>query len=226
MRTGDNSEIVESHEAIRRRAFELADSGMLEGWEAVRRTLRACFDIENVEHVLGSHFCRLDLDLRCRARRVSGTRAHVGPGRSEDRGGIDHEAHPARGVAPATAGSSTGQLRRRRERAGGRPARSPGLAGDIATLLGDGREFTAIELAQQLGAATRDVQRALRAMLDGGEVRVARRAPRTAGGRTARIFARNPHDAADRNTASGAASGWQRADPVVLRAMDALARHE
>jgi hypothetical protein len=62
-------------------------------------------------------------------------------------------------------------------------------------------------------------------MLDSGEVRVTRRAPRIAGGRAARIFAHNPHDPGDGNADSGAASCWPRADSVVLRAMDALARH-
>ncbi|MCP3713292.1 hypothetical protein M3I54_41635 [Paraburkholderia sp. CNPSo 3274] len=222
---GGDFDIVQSRDAIRQKAFELADSGMLEGWEAVRRTLRACFEIESVEDVLGSPFCRLDLDLRCRAGRVGGVRGHIGPGLAAERDGADRGAHPARGGTPAAASSPTAQRRRCHERTMGHPARPPGLAGNISMLLDEDRECTAIQLAQQLDASPRDVRRALREMLVSGEVYVARRAPRTAGGRTARIFARTPHDPGGENAASGATSCWPRVDPVVLRAMDALARH-
>ncbi|MCP3719951.1 hypothetical protein [Paraburkholderia sp. CNPSo 3281] len=56
MRMECDADIVQTRDAIRQKAFELADSGMLDGWQAVRRTLRACFDIESVEHVHRTDF--------------------------------------------------------------------------------------------------------------------------------------------------------------------------
>ncbi|HTH61248.1 MAG TPA: hypothetical protein VL689_13945 [Paraburkholderia sp.] len=221
MSTVDDREHVDHREAIRRKAFELADSGMLDDWAAIRRTLHACFDIESVEQVLGSPFFRLDLDRRCWAGRARRTQFRRVPAWTDERDDVaDRAGHPS-----PRASSPKARARCDGEHAASAGRRSPVLAADIAALLADGGERTVAQLAAQFGASTRDVQRTLQTMLAADEVHVSGRVQVALGGRAARVFAGGPPPDGGRAVME-ATSSWPKADPVLLRAMDALARHE
>ncbi len=207
------------HETIRQRAFVLADSGTLDDWKAVGRALGTCFDVVDIERVLASRFFRLILDQRCRARREMGIDDQTNAGLTNQEDTSDPAESAVVELAPAHSRPLARQVQADEANTAIHGTVQPRLSGDIAALLADGRELTAAQVAQQLGAAVREVQGALQSMLACDEVHVARRTPRGAGGRSTRIFAMGG------NTVAGATSDWPRADPVVLRAMDALVRH-
>ncbi|CAM2139280.1 hypothetical protein [Paraburkholderia tropica] len=218
MKKYESADKLQRRETIRKMAFLLSDSGALDDWEAVRRALAARFDALDVDRVLASPFLRLILDQRCRACSNRGTD-------HESAFPADQDDEAAPGAAPmddfASAGMSTPVRHQPPDDAcaAARWTAQPCLAGDIAALLADGRKLTAAQLAREIGAALRDIQKALQSMLACEEVHVAQRTPRGAGGRSARIFAIGG------DTVAGSTSSWAKADPVVLRAMDALVRH-
>jgi len=213
MKANDGVNPVECREVIRKRAFELADSGIFDDCEAVKRVLNARFHDAHLHQIFSSPFCRMDIDQRCQAAR---TRA--------DDNAKHITSHLAERAMPASS-RPLASSRRQRPRAPATRRESAALTGAIAGLLADGREMTAMQMAQQVDAGQREVQRALREMLAGQEVRVVRRTPRCAGGRPARIFALAVPDTGGADTAAGLPSCWPKADLVVLRAMDAFARH-
>ncbi len=221
MKESDGIDSTECREIIRRRAFELADSGIFDDWEAIRRALCSRFHDAHLHEIFASPFCRIDIDQRCRTARTSGSRASATPEGNGNREGVKaHLAVRAKRVPPRPMDTR----RQRRRSIPAEHSQSQGLAGAIAALLSGDRELTAPQMAQELGAGQREVQRALRELLANHEVRIARRTPRSAGGRPARIFALGMDG--DASVAASAASCWPKADPVVLRAMDAIARRE
>ncbi|MEX4002060.1 hypothetical protein AB4Y38_24535 [Paraburkholderia sp. EG285A] len=114
MSAGDDIDADEFREVIRRSAFALADSGILDDWEAVRRTLRACFDVADGEHVLVSPVCRLNLNQRCRAGRVEVVNGH-GSRLTGACDGTEHGAYSVQGSASLSAGIVTRRSRSFRE---------------------------------------------------------------------------------------------------------------
>jgi hypothetical protein len=48
MKTRSDDDPVESRRTIRQWAFELADSSLLDGWNAIKRTLKARFETDAV----------------------------------------------------------------------------------------------------------------------------------------------------------------------------------
>ncbi|TDG02306.1 hypothetical protein E1N52_40365 [Paraburkholderia guartelaensis] len=210
---------TECREVIRQRAFELADTGIFDDWEAIRRALCSRFQVTHLYQIFSSPFCRMDIDRRCRTARTGrsqGVVTSVADGRHQKT--KPHRAHRASSRLPVSYGPKRYDDPETR-------TRRPGLAGAIAAALADGSERTATQLAQQLGAGQREVQRALREMLSNDEVHVARRAPRAMCGRPARLFASGPQIKGGCDGAVHAISCWPKADPVVLRAMDAFSRH-
>ena len=223
MKESDGINSTECREIIRRRAFELADSGIFDDWEAIRRALCSRFHDAHLHEIFASPFCRIDIDQRCRTARTSGSRASASP----EGNGNRESVKPHLAVRAKRVPSRPMDTRRQRRRSvPAEHSQSQGLAGAIAALLGGDRELTAPQMAQELGAGQREVQRALRELLANHEVRIARRTPRSAGGRPARIFALGLGVDGDADIAASAASCWPKADPVVLRAMDAIARRE
>lgn len=208
---------TECREVIRQRAFELADTGIFDDWEAISRVLCSRFQCTHLYQIFSSPFCRMDIDQRCRTARrdrLQGVVTPVTAGSSEKiKPHWTHSVSSRRAASQGTRQHDDPVTRR------------PGLAGAIAAALADGSERTAIQLAEQLGAGHREVQRALREMLADDEVHVARRAPRSVCGRPARIFAGGSRTRGGGDGAIHAISCWPKADPVVLRAMDALSRH-
>ena len=221
MNKEDDADPADHRVAIRNMAFELAESGIFDEWEAIRLALRTRFHAVHLHHIFASPFCRLDLDHRCRAARTNGSRTGADPVLNGSREHIN--SCPLGSRMPASGRSMTCPEGRRHVGPAQLKAVS-GHAGGISALLADGGERTAAQLAQQLGVAQREVQRALRSMLANGEVHVARRTPRSMHGRSARIFASGPQAARGGNADPETTSRWPQADTFVLQAMDALAR--
>ncbi|MEM5403346.1 hypothetical protein AB3X91_29285 [Paraburkholderia sp. BR14263] len=65
MKNMADADTIECRGIIRRRAFELAESGAFTDWRAIRLTLHSLFPANRVDDILASPFCRLDLNLRC-----------------------------------------------------------------------------------------------------------------------------------------------------------------
>jgi hypothetical protein len=220
MKVTEGMNSTECREVIRQRAFELADSGIFDDWEAIRRALCSRFHVAHLHQIFSSPFCRMDIDQRCRTARTSSSLDSATPVANDNRESV--KPHLADRAIPASS-PPMASCGRRRHLAPARRIESQGLVGAIAALLDDGRELTAIQVAEELGAARREVQRAFREMLADDKVHVARRAPRSICGRPVRIFASGPITGGD--AATSATSCWPGVDPVVLRVMDALARH-
>ena len=221
MKESDGINSTECRENIRLRAFELAESGIFDDWEAIRRALCSRFHDTHLHEIFASPFCRIDIDQRCRTARTSGARAGASPAGNGNR--ENNKPHLAVRAKRASS-RPMGTCGQRRHDAPAGHTEPQGLAGAIAALLADDRELTAPQMAQQLGAGQREVQRALRELLASHEVRIARRTPRSSGGRPARIFALGLPVEGGADLATSVASCWPKADPVVLRAMDAFAR--
>ncbi|WP_321926382.1 hypothetical protein [Paraburkholderia guartelaensis] len=222
MKANDGVNAVECREVIRKRAFELADSGIFDDCEAVKRVLYARFLDAHLHQIFSSPFCRMDIDQRCQAARTGGALnggAHAGG----DNAKPIMSRLAERTVPTASRPLASGP--RQQPRSPVTRSESAALTGAIAGLLADGREMTAMQMAQQVDAGQREVQRALREMLAGQEVRVVRRTPRCAGGRPARIFALAVPETGGADAATSLPSCWPKADLVVLRAMDAFSRH-
>jgi hypothetical protein len=222
MKANDGVSPIECREIIRRRAFELAESGIFEDCEAVKRVLCARFDVAHLHQIFSSPFCRVDIDQRCQAARTSG--ALNGEANAGDGNPKHSKPHLAQRAIPASSRRLAG-CSRQRPRAPVTHSELTALTEAISCLLADGKEMTAMQMAQQLDAGQRKVRRALREMLDRQEVRVVRRTPRCPSRRPARIFALAVR--AEGNAAVGASqpSCWPKVDLVVLRAMDAFVRH-
>lgn len=221
MTTGNGEHTVQCREAIRQAAFELAGSGVFEGWEAVERVLCRRFNAEQVHLVFASPFCRLDLVRRCHAANRTFPNGIVGPP-AVGRECLGNQPSPCK--SKRVSGAPSNDSRRGH---GGRPAtiddNRSRLAREIAALMADGRERTAAQIAQRLGGVPREVQRALRTMLANDEVHIVGRVPRSAGGRSPRIYAVGPRFGGGA-AAANAPSFWPKADPQILRIMDALVR--
>lgn len=193
---------IECREVVRTAAFEFADSGVFSGWEAVEQALCSRFDVEYIRLIFASHFCRLDLDRRCEAARVAGHCRQAALGGDGGDGAGVPVVHDRSAQAPTA---------------------SP-LSRDIAALLADGCGRTAAQVAQQLGAAQREVQGTLRTMLANDEVHATRHVSCAKGGRSSRIFTAGPGAESVGKAAPSPSVLWPKADPDVVRAMDALAR--
>ncbi|HWT38766.1 MAG TPA: hypothetical protein VN289_20940, partial [Paraburkholderia sp.] len=129
-------EIVEARESIRQAAYELARSGLFDGWQDVWRALRARFSVERLAEIFESAICRLDIDQRCYRARNPEAAARNRPGELPvlTQGAYSQRAS-VKHLAPERNSRKSDRLARR-----------------IHALLADGSEFTAVELAQRLGA--------------------------------------------------------------------------
>ncbi|MGT2471806.1 hypothetical protein [Paraburkholderia terrae] len=203
-------DIVEGHEAIRQAAFALACSGVCDGWQAVWHALHTRFSADQLTAIFDSPFCRLDLDLRC-----------------------DHARRPAR-VVDCQVTAYPHVIRRNGLQAPVtwtqpvvRPKSRPGgLLGErIRALLIDGRARTALELAQELDANRNEVLRALRPLLTEETVEVTRFIVGSCGGRAARAFTCAGMATSQHNGDARSHAAWPHADPVVISAIDAIARN-
>ncbi|MEX3942391.1 hypothetical protein AB4Y44_23055 [Paraburkholderia sp. BR10937] len=222
MKTNDAVNPIECREVIRQKAFELADSGIFDDCEAVRRVLHKSFHVAHLHQIFSSPFCRMDIDQRCQVARMSGApngRAHAADGNSK------HIKPHLAEWALLTSSRPLAGCPRQRSRAPVTRSDSTALASAISGLLADGKELTAMQMAQQLDAGQREVRRALREMLASQEVFVARRTPRCPSSRPARIFALAVRVDGSAAVGAGLPSCWPNADLVVLRAMDAFVRH-
>ncbi|MEX3978237.1 hypothetical protein AB4Y45_04530 [Paraburkholderia sp. EG287A] len=222
MKASDGINPIECREIIRQRAFELASSGIFDDCEAVKRVLCACFDAAHLHQIFSSPFCRIDIDQRCQAARTSG--ALNGDAQSGDGNPKHANPHLAERAVPTSSRPLAGCPRQRPPAPVTRSELAT-LTGAISGLLADGKELTAMQMAQQLDAGERKVRRALREMLASWEVRVVRRTPRCPSRRPARIFALADRAEGGAAVAAGLPSCWPKVDPVVLRAMDAFVRH-
>lgn len=223
MNTENDEDALQCCESIRKAAFALAGGGVFDGWASVERTLCLRFSAEQVRRVFASPFFRLDLVRRCHeAQRTAPYRA-VGPA------AMGHECVHDQPTPRKPTGVTDRPPKDDRRRYGGRPTkvddRRSGVAREIAALMADGAERTAAQLAHRLGAAPREVQRALRTMLANDEVHIVGRVRRPAGGRCPRLFAGGPRFDCGA-AAANAPSFWPTADPQILRIMDALVRHK
>ncbi len=201
-------EIVEARESIRQAAYELARSGLFDGWQDVWRALRARFSVERLTEIFESTLCRLDIDQRCYRARNPEAAAAKSAGELPV---VTQRTYPPR--------ASVKHLALERN-----TRRSDRLAKRIRALLADGREFTAVELAQRLGTTRNEVLIAAREMLADGTLQVARYVAHERGGRGARVFVIT-RTTAGRRDAARPYVPWPEADPVVTGAFDAIARH-
>jgi hypothetical protein len=57
-------------DAIRRAAYVLADSGLMDGWKAIERALLSRYGSAEMQCFFSSPFCRMHLNQRCAAART------------------------------------------------------------------------------------------------------------------------------------------------------------
>ncbi|MPW18156.1 hypothetical protein GCT13_14815 [Paraburkholderia sp. CNPSo 3157] len=198
-------DIVETRESIRQAAYDLARSGLCDGWQDVWRALRARFSVDQLTAIFENPLCRLDIDQRCFRARNPGEIA------SELTSDL-----PVIRQAPQRTSMKLSALDR------GSRRRSDRLAMRIQALLAGGSECTAVQLAEQLGTSRNEVLIAARAMLADGELQVVRYVAAEHGGRGARVFACT---SASQGDSPRLYASWPEADPVVTGAIDAIARH-
>ena len=209
MRRARDWEVVEVREAVRLAAYELARSGVCERWQDVWRVLRAHFSVVQLTSIFDNPLCQLDINQRCRR-----ARSPVKP---------DSEATMPE---PAIGRNGFHQIARSKPPIFDREMQRPGrLAERIQALLADGRECTAIQLAEQLGTSRHEVLVTVRSMLADGVLQVTRRLAAKRGGRGARVFAHAGMATRQMHDELGSPGPWPVADPVVTAAIDAIARH-
>jgi hypothetical protein len=202
-------DILQTRETIRQAAYELARSGVCDGWQDVWRALRARFTVDQLTTIFENPLCRLDVDQRCyRARN---------PGKHDS--GLT-ACSPL--IRRDTSEKSATLLPHAVDR---QPQRTERLAGQIKALLTDGGERTAMQIAQQLGTSRNEVLVAVRAMLADGALQVTRHVCASHRGRGARVFACTGTAVREKHEERGLYAPWPQADPVVTTAIDAIARH-
>ena len=168
-------DLIETRETIRQAAYDIASSGACDGWQDVWRFLRTTFGVEQLVDIFWNPLCQMDLDQRCSRARSSGK---VLPN--------DEKSDPSelkRKTSLEIATMKHTDSDRQMQKAGR-------MAKQIHTLLADGRECTATEIAQALHASCNKVLIALRAMLDTGTLLVSRCISANGCGRRARVFVR------------------------------------
>jgi hypothetical protein len=163
-------DIVETRESIRQAAYDLARSGLCDGWQDVWRALRARFSVDQLTAIFENLHCRLDIDQRCFRARNPGEAA------SELTGDLPVIRQTPQKASMKLPASDRGTRR------------SDRLAMRIQALLAGGSECTAVQLAEQLGTSRTEVLIAARAMLADGALQVARYVAAEHGGRGARVF--------------------------------------
>ncbi|ACC74946.1 hypothetical protein PPMP20_00555 [Paraburkholderia phymatum] len=207
MKRSINWDLIETRESIRQSAYDLARSGLCDAWQDVWRALRARFSVDQLAVIFDNPLCRLDIDQRCyRARN---------PGKVAREVQTDLDAIRQR-AAPMVLSTKPAGLN-------GQKRRSERLASRIETLLADGSQCTAVELAERLGTSRNEILIAARDMLADGTLQVARYVASSRGGRGARVFVRTGASA-PKDHAPGLHSTWPQADSVVADAFDAIAR--
>jgi len=220
MSRADEVSAFECRELIREKAFELADSGVFDDWEGVRKALCLRFEREDVRLVFASLFCRLDLEQRCRVARFFGPGIERRVARDGEHTVIQSGGQEGRGLAPEKSAERRKPLRSASK---GRGGELSALAKDIAGLLANGGNSTAAQLARQLGTGCEEIQGALRTLLSHGEAHVAGRARHSVVGRSARLYAAGPKPETI-GVSDGNAIYWPRADALVVDSMNALVR--
>lgn len=174
MKRSINWDLIETRESIRQSAYDLARSGLCDAWQDVWRALRARFSVDQLAVIFDNPLCRLDIDQRCyRARN---------PGKVAREVQTDLDAIRQR-AAPMVLSTKPAGLN-------GQKRRSERLASRIETLLADGSQCTAVELAERLGTSRNEILIAARDMLADGTLQVARYVASSRGGRGARVFVR------------------------------------
>ncbi|MEM5340180.1 hypothetical protein [Paraburkholderia azotifigens] len=207
MKRSINWDLIETRESIRESAYDLASSRLCNGWQDVWRALRARYSLDQLAVIFENPLFRLDIDQRCYLARNPPTVARDvqrGPGAVGQR------------ASSTVTCSNPGALVERNPR-------SERLARRMQTLLADGGECTAVELAERLGTSRNEVLIAAREMLSDGTLRIARYIASSRGGRGARVFVLTGA-AAHRGHSAVAHSTWPKADPVVVHAFDAIVR--
>jgi hypothetical protein len=202
-------DVLQIRETIRQAAYELARSGVCDGWQDVWRALRARFTVAQLTTIFENPLCRLDVDQRCYCARNPGKDDSALTARLPV---IRRDMCEKNGTSIPTA------VHRQPQRAGR-------LAGQIRALLADGSERTAMQIAQQLGTSRNEVLVAVRAMLADGALQVTRHVCASHRGRGARVFACAGTAARKKHDEGGLYAPWPQADPVVTTAIDAIARH-
>lgn len=207
MKRSINWDPIETRDSIRQSAYDLARSGLCDGWQDVWRALRVRFGIDQLAAIFENPLSRLDIDQRCyRARN---------PGRAErdgetHLGAIRQKASPPLG---STRPPASNEHKRKSDRVTSR----------IQAVLADGSGCTAVELAERLGTSRNEILIAVREMLADGTLQVARYVASGRGGRGARVFVRTGATA-PQGDALGSHAPWPQADPVITEAFDAIAR--
>jgi len=205
MKQQENWGIVEAREAIRQAAYVLAGSGIFHGWQDVQRALKGRYSVDRLTEIFGSPFCRLDINQRCQRARCG---SHLDRERTMyPPAARQRQSQPVATWIPPVVDPEL--------------PRGGGLAPRLMSLMADGGEWTALQLARQLGTNRNEVYRALRPVLEAGAVQVTRCASTEHRGRAARVLVL-ADTAGKRNDC--ARRTWPQADPVVTAAIDAIAR--
>lgn len=207
MKRSINWDLMETRQSIRKGAYDLACSGLCDGWQDVWRALRARFSLDQLAVIFENPLCRLDIDERCYRARNSGTVAQ------DVQRGLDGVGQ--RASLAVTSSNPAALIERNR--------RCKRLASRIETVLADGSECTAVELAERLGTSRNEVLIAAREMLCDGTLQIARHIASSHGGRGARVFVLTGVNAR-RGHRTAAHSTWPTVDPVVAHAFDAIVR--
>jgi hypothetical protein len=200
-------DVVETRESIRLAAYDVARSGLVEGWQGVWRALRPRFAVDQLLVVFENPLCRVDIDQRCyRARNPL-----IGGSEQPD-------------DVPIIRRMSAVQGDRRMQLPEDRKARASGpMPTLILALLAGGNELTALELAERLGKDRNNVLVVVRGMLAAGTLQVTRYIASEHRGRGARVFACMEKPVVHSGIPEPSAS-WPPADPVLTGAIDAIVR--
>ncbi|MEM5341388.1 hypothetical protein [Paraburkholderia azotifigens] len=207
-------------EGVRHAAYEMAESGLFAGWEAITLALGSRFDLADVHAVTDNRFCRCDLDERCmRSRGGAALRSPAGSTGSTfppPVGACGTESLAT--ICSAHAASSSGRGKASTEWS------RPRTAERIGELMANGGKWTVTELAQKLGIRKQNVWMAMTAMQVEGIVHIAGKVACPGGRRWARVFASGPAVDDEAESRTEAALWWPWADPVVVAAIDAMVR--
>ena len=202
-----NWDLIETLDSIRQAAYDLARSGLCDGWQDVWRALRTRFSLDQLTVIFENPLCRLDIDQRCYRARNPGKVAR------DVQSDLDAIRQRASALVISTKPPASDGHKRRSDR----------MASRIQTVLADGSECTAVELAERLGTSRNEILIAAREMLADGTLQVARYVASSCGGRGARVFVRTGATA-PQGDAPGLHATWPQADSVVTEAFDAIAR--
>jgi hypothetical protein len=200
---------IQTRETIRQAAYDIASSGACDGWQDVWRFLRTTFGVDQLVEIFGNPLCQMDLDQRCARAHSPGNVVAVDekcdPTEISRKASLDSEAAKRWGNDRET-------LRTRR------------MAKQIHELLADGRECTAMQIAQALGTTRNNVLAAVRAMLDDEVLQVCRYISANSGGRRARVFVRTDVAALTKHVEIALSAPCPQPGAGLVSAIDAIAR--